>query len=53
VCKIQGLAKFVGNSVNILIRYNITNTVEAGTDILSCTNIPLLLYDFFKGWINI
>jgi hypothetical protein len=42
-------AKFVGKSVNILLNYNITNTIETGTDILFCINFPLLYYDFLKN----
>ena len=45
---IINLAKFVGKSVNILIQYNILNSIAAGTDIMSCTNIPLFPYDFLK-----
>jgi hypothetical protein len=43
VQKWLGLAKYVKKSVNILIRYNLTNIVEAETDIFACTNIPFLL----------
>jgi hypothetical protein len=49
--KLLELAKYVSKSLNILIQYNLTNTVEAGTDILSSTNIPFLLYDFLKDGI--
>jgi hypothetical protein len=44
----DSLLNFVGKSVNIIIHFVVSRDIDAGNDIMICSNILLLSFDMMK-----
>jgi hypothetical protein len=48
VLLIYSLINFVGKSVNIIINFYVSSNIDAGNDIMKCSDIPFLSFDSVK-----